>query len=179
MLKSLINSSFLEKPLLLVASSLCFIQRFEQVLPCSKEKRSVQQRRRSLINDGRFLTPDAVVEPLPQHVQQRHHGHVENEEAHQAWGTEEAQEGIHPNPSGQKHPDYPAEHIQEEERSSDWLSSSLILYRLVGFICTKTPRSLNGSFSLVTKKPRINRTGPHRSPALSSAQKVIEIKNRE
>lgn len=74
------------------------------------------------------LTPDMAVELFPQHIKQSHHWHIENEEAHQSRSAEEAEKRIHPNPSGEKHPDYPAEDVQEEKTTSDCFSIFVILY---------------------------------------------------
>lgn len=57
------------------------------------------------------LTPNAAVELVSEHVERRHHGHVEEEEAHQAGGAEVGEEGIHPDPGRQVHPNNPAERV--------------------------------------------------------------------
>lgn len=64
------------------------------------------------------LTPDMVVDHVPQHIEQGHHCHVEKEEAHQTNSAEVPEKGIHPNPNCQVHPNNPAEHVQRENKES-------------------------------------------------------------
>lgn len=50
-----------------------------------------------------------TVEPIAEQVEQRHHRHVEEEEAQQASGAEVSEEGIHPNSHHQINPQDPEE----------------------------------------------------------------------
>lgn len=51
-----------------------------------------------------FLPPNAAVELVSEEVEEGHHSHVEEEEAHQAGSVEVSQEGIDPNPDRKIHP---------------------------------------------------------------------------
>lgn len=51
-----------------------------------------------------FLTPGEVVELFPEHVEQRHHRHVKEEEARQARGAEVPKKRIYPNSHRDVHP---------------------------------------------------------------------------
>lgn len=59
-----------------------------------------------------FLSPHTAVELLSEEVKECHHRHIEKKEAHQANRAEEAEQGIHPNPDREVHPQNPGEQEQ-------------------------------------------------------------------
>lgn len=66
----------------------------------------------------RLLTPEVLVQLVPEHVKEGYDWHVEKEEGHQTRRAEESKKWIHPNSDGQVHPHDPIEPREEKKKKS-------------------------------------------------------------